>query len=295
MTDQKRNRQPAGVPTGGEFAHNAHDEAGTLSAVSPSTIDTEARVAELEADHAVALNKETAAWFAHEFMSLSEEGDESLVVSFGEEGYDDGSQRSFFVETGKEYAELGDSASDLVPESIREGEVSVIRDGDTFITRIEDYDSGETQEFAYDAAGLSADSIRADAERLTKERATLRDEAEKVALVAAFEQASDLTGSDSITFHVDSAELDGVNVGTLRLDGTSIAIAPTDETQVRAFGFYGQGVTQVSISRTADGYAIMRTHESQFNKNAKVTLDRVTPTSTERWSDPGLFWDEEQK
>lgn len=31
MTDQKRNRQPAGVPTGGEFAANAHDEAADLS------------------------------------------------------------------------------------------------------------------------------------------------------------------------------------------------------------------------------------------------------------------------
>ena len=293
MSNQKR--QPAGVPVGGEFAHNEHDEAGALAAPSSPALDTESRLAELNAAHEAALEAEAAAWFAHEFESLSDNGDTMVFISFDEDDDDDVARQTFTVETGDGYGELSDRAADLVPEHYRNGEITIRSNGDgTYTTSMEDYTSGETKTLVHDSDGRrSAAELKEHAEQLTSERATLRDEAEKVSIVSAFEQASDLTGKDSLTFIPEYTDLDGVHVGTLRLDGTSIAIAPSDETQVRAFGFYGESVKQITIDRDADGYTITREHANEFNKGTKTTTDRVTSDSKSRWSDPGLFWGEE--
>lgn len=286
MSNSKR--QPAGIPIGGQFAANQHDAA--MSALSePLPIDVERRGAELEAEHDTLLQQETAAWFAHEFESLVDDHGTSVFVTFDE---DDGS-RSFFVEDGKEYGELGDRATDLIPEGIPSGSVTMSYEDGKYVTVLDDGESETT--YVYDAGGkrLNEVPLAGIASQLTSDRATARDEAEKVAIIAAFEQVSWLNDRDSMTFTPKAVELDGNEVRTLSYDG-NFSVAPSSEMQSHAFGFYGQGVKSVTVTRESDGYTITREHESfMYPGKTKTLTDRVTSETKSRWSDPGLIWDEE--
>lgn len=275
MSNSKR--QPAGIPIGGQFAANEHDEAGGELGSAGAAFDLEAEAYSLEIEYEKALRAETAAHFGLAAEQYGEDG--AVVLEFDDQDGD----VTIWSPDGEQLEE--DSLIDLIPEGIRNGKAEVSYENGVYTVDFVNFDEGADQQFSI-ATPRSTNGIVA--RDTTTRRALLRDAAEQVAVSTAFESASSLTGKDEITFYPNTAEVDGSTVNTLRLDGTSIAVSPPNARASDAFGFYGRGVKSVTVRRDGGGYVIERTVTTPISNQEEVLINRVEKESYDLWESGSL-------
>lgn len=273
-------RQPKGIPSGGQFAESAHDEASS-SLAAPVVFDREAEASKLEREIAEAETEETAAHFARaaEQYAMGHSSDSFANLEFDDQ---DG-QVTFWTPDGEMIED--DSMYDVLPEHIRNGRVEVDRTEDGYSVVIEDFDD-DGQRYFYELKTDNNDieALTSISQHATEKRAALRDAREKVAIIDAFETADFGSGGDgSITFEPKEQELLDGTSSTLQVPG-GFAIAPSNEWEARAFAFAGQGVKRVSVRRDGGDYIIERTVKRPISDGEEVLTDRVSPGSVDRWT-----------
>lgn len=279
-------RQPKGIPVGGQFAANAHDEAD--GGLSDAPFSVEERASALEHDYTIAHEHENAAWLAYAFEHHSE-GSDRVTITFDTE--EDSDYPNLLSHDGDE--EVSDSVADTVPEGWRNGTISIEKNEDGYSATIYNDDTGEEKDAAFvldsDMDELGEDDLEIIAEDATSKRATIRDTREKLALAEAFEQASGLTGDDTMTFSPSEMSFDDgeTNTPVLKYNG-SFAIMPSDTWQRNAFASHGVNLNQVRVTRDADGYTIEREVTTPITQEKVWLTDKVSENSRERWKSSDL-------
>ena len=272
-------RQPKGIPVGGQYAENSHDEAGstlTSSFVGDTPFSLIAERDTLEQEYAKAAEQEYAAHFARAAEQYGG-GDGSVRLEFDNE---DG-QVTVFSPDGEVIED--DSILDLLPAGYENGRIEVDYSGDRYVSTVVNSDTGDEESYEFVHSQGDIDALATAAQDATSHRATIRDSAEKVAVVSAYESARIVSDEENMTFTPTSLPLgDGAPTKVLRLPN-GLSVAPLNAREADAYGFYGQNVESVTVERDGEGYLIHRTVRRPISGGTEVLTDRVTAGSRERW------------
>lgn len=238
------------VGNAGQFRERAdHVPAGGLAAPLAERLD------QLREHYATLLGQaeeaEAATWLAF-VLEDQAPGSHTVHLDFEVEQFEGG--ESHHVVSCLDSTVDRDQLVTVIPEWMGDGDGEVsFRDG-VYQAWLSD-DAGQSKSFTADLGGrVSRERAEELAQEVTEHRATLRDTVEQLALVDAFERATELSGADSATFR--PAAIDGMV--TLHCLESGFHVAAGDQWQADAFRFAGQNISEVRVTRTPDGYRIER-------------------------------------
>ncbi len=176
-----------------------------------------------------------------------------------------------------------ESTSITSPSGYENGWIEVDYSGDRYVSTVVNSDTGDEESYEFVHSQGDIDALATAAQDATSHRATIRDSAEKVAVVSAYESARIVSDEENMTFTPTSLPLgDGAPTKVLRLPN-GLSVAPLNAREADAYGFYGQNVESVTVERDGEGYLIHRTVRRPISGGTEVLTDRVTAGSRERW------------